>query len=171
MDKLYRLLIVDDEPDIIRALRHEFVSQPYEIITAASADQAMPLVKLMEPEVIVTDFQMPGMSGTQLLMYARTLVPHGGRILITGSPSLTMAMEAINLGAVSRLFIKPFRPVMLALAIRSEMNRIETERLTDQLLAKAHEKLTGSAAHADDYQQQDVPEILRRLRRAMAVPR
>ncbi len=43
-------------------------------------------------------------------MYARMVLPHGGRILITGSPTLQMAMDAINFGAVSRFFIKPFQP-------------------------------------------------------------
>jgi hypothetical protein len=69
---------------------------------------------------------MPGMLGTQLLMHASTIIPHGGRILITGSPFLAMAMDAINLGAASRLFIKPFSPTLLLQAIRIEMDRIET---------------------------------------------
>jgi DNA-binding NtrC family response regulator len=161
-----RLLIVDDDPGMIRALKHELAGQPYEIVTASSADEALPMMEQLKPEVVVSDFQMPGMPGTRLLMHASTIIPHGGRILITGSPSLGMAMDAINLGAVSRLFIKPFSPALLIRAIGSEMARIETARLTDRLLAKCHEPAATGAAHADDYRPHDAQEILRRLRRA-----
>jgi DNA-binding NtrC family response regulator len=167
MQDAYRLLIVDDDPNMIRVLRAELASQPYEIVTAPSANEAMPILRDLLPEVIVTDFNMPGMLGTQLLAHASAIFPVGGRILITGSPSLDMAVEAINLGAVSRLFIKPFNPTLLTEAIRAEMERIETARMTDQLLAQSHEPKATGAVHADDYRPYDRQEIFMRLRRAL----
>lgn len=183
----YRLLIVDDDQILRRALVRDLSSQPYEITAAATAEEAMPLLSSLHPEVIVTDFQMPGSSGTELLMHARSVLPHSGRILITGTPSLQVAMDAINVGAVSRLFIKPFPPALLSQAIREEMDRIETSRLTDRLLRKAKDQQAeldqlrahvapGLAAHrasegggrSDESRLHDTQEILRRLRQVVS---
>ena len=169
MRDAYRLLIVDDDPTMVRLLRQELADQPYEIFTASSGDEALPMVKKRPPEVLVTDFNMPGMLGTQLLAHTSILFPIGGRILITGSPSLDMAVEAINLGAVSRLFIKPFSPSLLIQAIRIEMDRIETSRLTEWLLAESHNQVSTGAVHTEEYHPDDSREILRRLRRAARI--
>ncbi len=180
-----RVLIVDDDPAMTRALARDLASDRYETIASQSPIEALQILKQTLPEVIIADFQMPGMSGTQLLTHARVVVPQSGRILISGSPSLEMAMDAINLGAVSRLFIKPFSPTVLALAVRGELDRIELLRLTDQLLVKAEgladdlSVLRGgrqapaapdasqAATHSDEYMPHEIEDILRRLRHAM----
>ncbi len=182
----FTLLIVDDEPAMTRSLARDLASPGYRIATAQSTDEALRILKEVRPEVVITDYHMPGLSGTQLLTHARALVPNGSRILISGSPSLEMAMDAINLGAVSRVFFKPCSPTVLALAVQGEFDRIEVLRLTDRLLGKA-ENLADelsllragrpapgtaprdpvkSAAHAEDYLPHEIDEILRRLRRA-----
>jgi FixJ family two-component response regulator len=90
-------------------------------------------------------------------------VPDVARILITGSPSLEVAVEAINLGAVTRIFIKPFQSMYLAMAIREAMERVELAQLAGQLL----ERMRRGAMPAEDYQPHDASVILRELRRAM----
>jgi DNA-binding NtrC family response regulator len=182
----FNVLIVDDDPAMTRSLARDLASPRYRITTTQSPDEALQILKLDRPEVVITDFHMPGLSGTQLLTHARALMPTGSRFLISGSPSLEMAMEAINLGAVTRLFIKPFSPTVLALAVGSELDRIELLRLTQRLLGRA-EKMSNElsllraggpalvaatrepdedATHAEDYSPHDIDEILRRLRNA-----
>jgi DNA-binding NtrC family response regulator len=137
--------------------------EPYELLTADDGTQALALVERHRPEVVVSDYQMPGMLGTELLARVKELLPDSARFLITGAPSLEMALAAINQGAVTRIFIKPFPSLHLAMAIRGAMERVELARLAGRLL----ERVRTGAMPADDYQPHDVDEILRQLRRAV----
>jgi DNA-binding NtrC family response regulator len=192
MPQPFRALIVDDDPHLLDGLRRVLRPEPYDLITAANGAQALALLDAHRPEVVVTDYHMPGMLGTELLARARERLPDGARFLITGSPSLEVAVEAINQGAVTRIFIKPFQSMYLALAIREAMDRVELARLARRLVDQADEQqaligrlraeaaAAGRAAPApagsgsepaDDYQPHDIGEILRRLRQAVAARR
>jgi DNA-binding NtrC family response regulator len=188
MSDRYNAVIVDDDGDLLDGLKTALRAEPYDVHTARDAESALPLIQRVQPEVIVSDYQLPGLQGTELLAQVRSLLPDSCRILMTGSPSLPMACEAVNDGAISRLFLKPFPIIHLAAAMRDALERAEMARLSLRLLAQAranerivehvrqvaphlldpertHAKhsVTGAAV-ADDYHPHDHGSILRALR-------
>jgi CheY-like chemotaxis protein len=63
--KKAKILLVDDEPDLLRLLQMELEAQRYEVVTAAGGEEALELVEVARPDLIVMDVLMPQMSGIQ----------------------------------------------------------------------------------------------------------
>lgn len=78
------VLFVDDDPAILVTLPRMLRREPYEIVVAASAAQALAILQVRTAEVVVSDQQMPGMRGTELLARVRQLYPGTIRIILTG---------------------------------------------------------------------------------------
>ena len=135
----YNAVLIDDDRRLLEGLRSALRAEPYDVHTVNDPRQASDVFAEVRPEVIVCDYQMPGLSGIEVLSHARAVLPDSCRILMTGSPSLTMAVETINQGAITRLFLKPFRIQDLAAAVREAMERAETNRLTHRLLLQARQ--------------------------------
>ena len=101
------VLLVDDDQNIIDALKRILRKEPYQIYSVNSAHEALGVVQGISVDVVVTDEQMPGMSGTDLLRMLREQHPEIVAIMLTGKPSLEVALEAINQGEIYRFFTKP----------------------------------------------------------------
>ncbi len=66
INKLAKLLLVDDSPSELELMRHYLANEGYEVITASSASVALEIALTQKPDAIVTDVVMPGMSGFEL---------------------------------------------------------------------------------------------------------
>jgi CheY-like chemotaxis protein len=103
-----RLLIVDDEPNILSALRRLLRHEGYEIHTAASGAAALEVLALEPIQVVVSDQRMPGMSGTEFLGHVKAIYPQTVRIALSGYADLTAVTDAVNRGAIYRFLSKPW---------------------------------------------------------------
>jgi len=112
------VLFVDDEANVLRGLARALHGQPYQILTARSAEEAMWTLKTRPIDVVVSDEQMPGMSGTEFLAWVASHFPEVIRIVLTGHATVPATIRAINEAKVYRYFTKPCHDVELALAIR-----------------------------------------------------
>ncbi|MGZ3460353.1 MAG: response regulator, partial [Archangium sp.] len=101
-----RLLVVDDE-EIIRGVFKDLMGRECEVLEAADADEALAHLKRGPVDLIVTDKNLPGLSGLELAQQARQLDPGSRVILMTGYPSLVTARQALELGLLDYL-LKPF---------------------------------------------------------------
>lgn len=128
------LLIVDDEPHVIAALKRLFIDDPYDVCTAASADEGMKLVKTRRVSVIISDQQMPGTSGVQFLSTVKSEKPEIIRIILTGHADLNSAMQAINSGEIYKYILKPWNDTELRLTVRNAMDRFNLEEENRRLL-------------------------------------
>ncbi len=113
MNKL-RVLVVDDDMEIRAALRRELSLCDLRCDLAADAEQALILLRETEFDVVVSDFDMPGMNGLDLLQRVRLTHPASYRVLLTGRADLGVAVRALNEGAVHRFLLKPWDRVDLA---------------------------------------------------------
>jgi len=129
-----KVLFVDDEANVLAALKNMLRKETYHILTANSADEAIATLQRKSVDVIVTDEKMPGVPGTKLLAQVRQEYPDIVRIIITGHADLDIAMRAINNGEVYRFLIKPCNGLDLAVTIRRALQH-------KLLLTKAHELL------------------------------
>ncbi len=102
------LLVVDDEPNILRSLERVFALEGYHVSTATNAVDALELLATRKIAVIISDNRMPGMSGIELLRMVKELHPDTVRIIITGYTDLESAVNAINEGSVFKFIAKPW---------------------------------------------------------------
>lgn len=103
----FRVLVVDDDKETLELLREILVKEGYQVSIAESAEAALREVSREEPDVVITDIQMPGMDGVALLAELRTRVPKTLVILATAFGSLKTAVDGIKAGAFDYV-AKPF---------------------------------------------------------------
>lgn len=119
------ILFVDDESGIRNALRRQFDDSPHQLLFAASSAEALDILHSNKCAVIVSDNQMPGGNGIELLSKARLLAPDTVRILMTGFADLGTALNAINRCEAYRFVVKPWNNDELADLISEAVLRYE----------------------------------------------
>lgn len=122
-----RVLIVDDDSNVLAALKRTLGEEPYEVDTAGSGEDAMTIIKEKRFKVVVSDERMPGMMGSELLGIIRTRSPSTVCIMLTGHASLDAAIKAVNQGEIFRFLTKPWSDIELKLAIRSALEKYNIE--------------------------------------------
>ena len=116
-----KILLVDDEVNVRRAVQRALRKEPYEILCASSGQEALDLLTRHSVEVVVSDEKMPGMSGSELLASVASRYPDTVRIMLTGQASLEAAVRAINKGEIYRFLTKPWDGVDLVVTIRQAL--------------------------------------------------
>ena len=106
--KKHNLLIVDDEPYILKSLVRALENPEMDIFTAGDANAAWELLKEKgEIEVVLCDNRLPGMAGIDLLIKIKQRYPDTIRILMTGYPDINSSIDAINRAHIWRYVLKP----------------------------------------------------------------
>ena len=117
-----RVLLVDDEEQILSALVRSLRREGYELLSAQSPRQALHLLKQSERiDLVLTDHKMPGMSGLELLKKAAQLQPHAARLLITGW-SKAVSEREIQLHGIAAVIPKPWEDGELKAAMRRALH-------------------------------------------------
>lgn len=148
------ILIVDDEPNVISALRRALQDEPYLIHSAGSGEEGLEIIQRHKIAVVVSDERMPGMSGVDFLSNVKRKSPQTIRIMLTGQASFEAAMDAVNHGEIFRFFTKPWDDVELKLSIRFALERYRLEEMNRQLL-----ELTRRQAQTLKIIEQRYPEV------------
>jgi len=130
----HSVLIVDDEPIITDMLKNVFSREPYGIITAASAEEALTILVREQVDVVISDEKMPGMPGSEFLSIVRQKYPDTIRMVLTGHGSLQSAIQAINEGKIYRFFTKPCNVFDLAITIRQALQQRDLMKESKRLL-------------------------------------
>jgi diguanylate cyclase (GGDEF)-like protein/PAS domain S-box-containing protein len=102
------LLLVDDEPNVLRALTRILRRDGYRILTAQSAADAFEVLAQNEVHVILSDQRMAQMRGTDFLSEVKSLYPRTVRMVLSGYTDLQSVTDAINRGAIYRFLTKPW---------------------------------------------------------------
>jgi two-component system response regulator HupR/HoxA len=143
MMKKEKLLIVDDQPEILNALER-LLKAEYQILTALDGSDGLQLLKKEQVAVILADQRMPVMTGVEFLKKSIEIQPDTVRILITAYADLQASIAAVNQGHIYYYVSKPWEPEELLLIIRRAIERYslqkENQELTRQLIA-ANKKL------------------------------
>jgi putative two-component system response regulator len=117
------VLLVDDDEETLTGLRR-ILSRRFEISLTTKPEEALYLAHSSGPfGVVVSDHQMPGMLGVELLDRIRSLSPDTTRILLTGHHELDIAIEAINRGGIFRFLTKPCAAEVVADAVEAGLEQ------------------------------------------------
>ncbi|MCE9529754.1 MAG: sigma-54 dependent transcriptional regulator [Planctomycetes bacterium] len=129
-----RILIVDDEVELMHALCDSLKDQQFQVQGANSPIEALQFLREGEFDILLSDLMMPGMDGIQLLRHAIEIDPNLVGIIMTGQGTISTAVEAMKIGAFDYI-LKPFKlqailPV-LARAVDVRALKLENVRLRE----------------------------------------
>lgn len=136
----YRILIVDDEPGILKALGRTFRSEAYEVVVASSAKDALVRLQEAPTHVIISDYMMPGMNGAELLKHVKKLFPDTIRIMLTGHADTGAVMGAVNEGAVYKFILKPWNDDDLRVTVSLALEQFDLVQKNRELTAENAKK-------------------------------
>jgi type II secretory ATPase GspE/PulE/Tfp pilus assembly ATPase PilB-like protein/FixJ family two-component response regulator len=106
--KPYQVLLVDDEPNVLSALKRVFRQENYTIFTASNGEEALKVLAEAKCQLMISDFKMPVMNGGELMRRAKAEHPEMIRIILTGHADAEAVMTAIKEGAVYKFILKPW---------------------------------------------------------------
>ena len=138
-----KLLIVDDDQDMLAVLEELFLQEGYHVETCPNGKEAISRCQAATFDIVVTDIIMPGASGLDVLQEVKKIRPETLVILITGFASLETAIKAIREGAYDYI-TKPFKVEQLKIAVRNAAEKVSLSRENRRLiqeLKRAYEEL------------------------------
>src|SRR6266568_6707236 len=128
--KRNKLLVVDDEHLIRWSLEQNLKKQGYEVVTAGSGEDALRLVREEQPDLVLLDIQLPGISGIEVLEKIKDHDDHIIVIMVTANSGLENAVNAMRLGAYDYVS-KPFNLDELSIVVKKAL---ETSDLKQEVV-------------------------------------
>ena len=130
------VLVVDDSPDTVEFLRGVLDGE-FHVLEAADGKEALALLAQGDRiDAIVSDHNMPGMTGVQLLAQSFATHPHAARVLFTASDRVDDLQEAVNVARVRRFLSKPAKPSQILAAVREGMREASLEEENARLVSE-----------------------------------
>src|SRR5512133_890516 len=131
-----RVLVVDDDDLILKALSRILSSSGFEARCYVSPEEALAHIDEDAPVVIMSDYMMPSMDGITFLKHARARCPAAVRILCTAAEDFRVALQAVNSGEVFRIVSKPWHQQELTSTVAQAAEAGRLHRENDRLTAE-----------------------------------
>lgn len=120
----HNLLIIDDEPEILKALTRQFCRK-YNVFSATNAEEGFIIMEKENIQVVLSDQRMPGMTGVDFFSRIKTKYPDALKLILTGYSDIEAVIGAINDGQVFRYVTKPWNPDELETIIKEAFEKFE----------------------------------------------
>lgn len=127
MDKITRILIVDDDENIRKVLLAILEDKGYTVEPAGTAREAVEKSKRKFYNLALIDIRLPDMEGIELLTKMRDTTPKMRKVIITGYPTLQNAVDAVNKGADAYI-VKPFNVEKVLETIDHQLRKQQEEK-------------------------------------------
>lgn len=140
----HTILVVDDEKNIISALKRLLRNENYSILSAGSGAEGLEILKTGTVNLVISDQRMPGMNGTEFLSRVMHHNPDIIRIILSGYTEIDSITEAINKGHIYKFLLKPWNDSSLVLEIRQALDQydlIETNKKLHNTVMEQNKKL------------------------------
>ena len=171
----YTVLIVDDERNVLSALRRLFMDSGYTILTAESATEGLELFKTHDVHLVISDYRMPGMNGVEFLTHVKDEYPETIRMILSGYADVNVIVDAINDGHVYKFLAKPWNDQELLSAVRRSFEHHNLQIENNQLLIELRNandelrSLTGNLENQVTERTQDLELKNRALQIAQSI--
>ena len=162
-----RILIVDDDPDVVRSWMRVMESASYRCLATTDAKEALHLLESERPDLLITDLRMPGLDGMEMLRRAQKIDPAMPVVMLTGYASVESAVAAVKAGAfdyLSKSFSNDQLRLTVERALAQRRLKLEVLHLRDQLQGLfGFQNIVGRSAAL-----QQVLELIRKTARSDA---
>lgn len=143
-----KILAVDDDPDILLTLQNRISMMGHEPVAAKDGKEALRLIQEEEPDLVLTDLEMPKLSGLELIKQAREFNPDLCIVVLTAYGTVERAVECMQSGAADFL-CKPFTTDHFTTAIRRQLDTITLRRQVDDLKREVQVNLPSYGTTAE----------------------
>ncbi len=143
MDKKYKILIVDDEPDNLQLL-YRTLRRDYDVTKAQGPLEALDILKNQEFECILSDHKMPDMDGVEFLKRAKDLYPETSCLLVTAYSDVEILMNAINYAKIYKYIKKPYSPEELLHNVQLALEYYQLKKDNKQILYDLKDLFSGT---------------------------
>ena len=157
-----RILVVDDERAMQVALKGLFSREGYQVETAGSAEQALPMIERGNFHAVLTDLSMGGLGGMNVLRRARALDPEIAVVMITAHGSEKIAVEAMKEGAADYV-PKPFDNDELRMVVRRLVETVQLKRDHRRLLQQVQDAFGADQIVGTSAPMRQVFEMIERV--------
>lgn len=144
------ILIVDDNYDMLELLHRNLKALQFHTYKASSVTEAVEILKDSTPDLIITDLQMPGINGIELIRYAKEHFPEVPTLVITGFPSVGTAVDAVKSGAFDYL-TKPFTAEELRVAVAQAL-KTRTAEIRNKKVAVTRQHYAGMSGQSKQFE-------------------
>ena len=148
-----RLLVVDDEATVTDLLQEFLVSLGYEVEVASSGDAAVARIPVFRPDVVLSDLNMAGLTGLDVMRFSRQTDEETVVILITGETTTAVAIDAMRQGAYDYI-IKPFELDDVQGSVERALATRRLRAVNRQLVAELSEKNEILSRHEQELREQ-----------------
>lgn len=132
-----KILCVDDERNVLRALERVFLDDDYEIALAGSGDEGLSIFESSGPfQIVISDYRMPVMNGVEFLKEVYKLDPDSVRIVLSGYADIGSIVAAINEGHIYKFIAKPWNDEELRETIHACLERYFLQKKNRELLTE-----------------------------------
>ncbi len=118
-----KILVIDDEKNILESIKMVLVYENYQVETCSSGLDGMELFKTLSPDIVLLDVKMPGFDGIEVLKNLKNINKLSEIIMISGHSGIQEALEAARLGAFDFLE-KPISREKLLLTVRNASEKV-----------------------------------------------
>jgi len=122
-----KVLIVEDESSIRKFLSINLNRENFEVMEAASGEEALDIIRTVQPRVIVLDLMLPGIDGFEVCQSVRKAIPNIVIIMLTAKSQDMDKIMGLELGADDYM-VKPFNPLELIARIRANLRKIDNAK-------------------------------------------
>lgn len=161
-DKSAGILFVDDEANVLKALRRLFHNEPYVTYFASSGAEGLEILRQNAVDLIISDMRMPEMSGAEFLTQVVMQWPETIRILLTGYADMQSTIDAVNKGRIYNYCNKPWNDEELKLLVRNALEqkrlREERDRLSD-IVHQQNQELKELNEHLEEKVEQRTEQL------------
>ena len=154
-----KILLVDDEIQIAKALGRLLRREGYEVEQAASGAEALEKLSAFVPDLVISDFRMAGMNGAELLAEVRKRCPLALRLILSGYADLRSFLSSINEGEICRFVTKPWDDATLLALLRQLL-------ASRELLATFYHPFLASRPGLESEALQEESRLVIRLQRS-----
>ncbi len=155
MEEKIRILCVDDERNVLRALKRLFIDDDYEILDAVSGEEGLGIMRNVTPvQIVISDYRMPGMNGVDFLKEVCRHWPETVRIVLSGFSDMAAVISAINEGQIYKFVPKPWNDDELKITVSNAIDlyflNVKNRRITSELQTVS-EKLSSLKANFEKF--------------------
>ena len=161
-EKKHTVLCVDDEENILRALKRVLRKEDYNLLTAGSGEEGLKILTENTVQLVLSDQRMPEMNGTDFFAEIKDIYPDTIRIILSGYTEISSITESINKGHIYKFFLKPWNDENLKLEISKALEQydlIQANKALTQTIINQNEELRT----ANDTLENTVKERTRNL--------
>ena len=134
----HTILVVDDEKLILNSIKYVLRSENYHLLTAQSGIEGLKLLKKHNVQLVISDQEMPKMTGVEFLKQVKVLYPEILTIMLTAHDETNIAIDAIDEAGVYKFILKPWENNDLKITIRRALESLELLLERDKLLKRVH---------------------------------